>query len=212
MTPTRIYMKADGFDAHETRAMARDAVYIARRLAPKLSGASSRRFVPLHGDGYFGIAWMDSYIWFQEAGIRAFTMRSLAGKTIPMWINDPTGAVRRKNPKARVRTTASGKTQVLIFRRAAKQGQRKRVIGPGGVPRMVPMSYPGAPGRIAVREAAAPYTTQGRRGGAVAQGNVGVRWRNPGMLARNFLHEAMRQSALTHLVPVTTIYATDRAW
>jgi hypothetical protein len=210
--PDRLYMAVPGASALQCRSMAYTAVAAARRLAPKLSGASSRRFVPLWGTGFFGIAWMDSYVWFQEAGIRPFTMKSLAGKTIPMWINDPTGAERRKNPKAKVRVTASGNVQVLIFRRAARHGQRKVRIGPGGSVTTVPASYPGAPGRIAVREARRPYTTPGRIPGAIARGNVGVRWRNPGRLGRNFLHHALIQSANVAGYNAQPIYAADRPW
>jgi hypothetical protein len=208
--PDRLYMAVPGLGRYQARACAHQAVSEARRRAPKLSGASSRRFLPIWGEGWFGIYWADSYVWFQETGIAAFTMSKVAGKTIPMWINDPTGEERRNKPDARTRVTASGVVQVLIFRRAARQGQRKRVIGPGGVPREVPASYPGAPGRIAVREAPAPYTTPGRTPGAIAKGNVGVRWRHPGLMERNFLHEGLRVAALAHDIIPQPIYASDR--
>jgi len=171
------------------------AVEQARALAPKLSGDSARRFAPTSGDGFFGIRWLDAHVFYQEIGIRAFTMRSLAGKVVPMWINDPTGSERKKNPKARTRVTESGKVQVLIFRRAATFGERRQVTQPDGTERDVPAHYPGAPGRIFRREAAAPWTTPGRVGGRIAMGNVGVWWRHPGLGPRGFLSEGLRRSA-----------------
>jgi hypothetical protein len=210
--PDRLYMVVPDASAADCHQMARTAVSIARRLAPKLSGASSRRFEAVWGSGYFGIHWLDSYVWFQEQGIQPFTMKALAGKTIPMWINDPTGEERRKNPKAETRKTAAGVTQVLIFRKAAKLGQRKIVIGPRGTPRDVPASFPGAPGRIVIREARRPLTTAGRRPGAIARGNVGVRWRFPGLLARNFLQEGLRNAAVAHNHTPGQVYSSDRPW
>lgn len=163
-----------------------------------------------------GMASHNSYVWFQEQGIRPFTMFSLAGKTIPMWVDDPTGTERQKNPKAQVRTTLSGKTQVLIFRRAAMPGQTKKVrrktAGGTYEEYTVPMSYPGAPGRIARREAPQPWTTPGRRPGAIARGNVGVRWRHPGLAPRQFLNHAMTLAAEKGGIVPTRIYAADRGW
>lgn len=205
--PDRLYMRVEGLSAFTARSCAYRAVAEARRLAPKLSGASSRRFTAIWGPEWFGLAWADSYVWFQERGIRAFTMNNLAGKTIPMWVTDPTGEERRKNPRARTRTTASGVQQVLIFRKAAQRGQRKRVVGPGGALRDVPASYPGAPGRIAVREAGRPFTTPGKVGGAIARGNVGVRWRHPGLMNRDFLQEGLERAAVIHGVIPQPIYS-----
>lgn len=172
------------------------AVHNAQRLAPKLSGRSAARFLPLYGEGYFGVAWQDRYVWFQEAGISPFTNRALAGKTIPMWIDDPTGEERVKNPRAKTRVTESGKQQVLIFRRAAAMGARKQVRR-GGVTRDVPASYPGAPGRIGLREAPRPNTMPGRVAGRIARGNVGVRWRHPGLEPRGFIRQAIVATALS---------------
>jgi hypothetical protein len=172
------------------------AVRIAQYSAPKLTGLGAKNIFPLWGPGYFGVHFME-HMWFQNVGVRPQTMRWLAGKTIPMWIDDPTGAERRKNPKAKTRRTESGKIQVLIFRRAALPGQRKTVkktVGGVTITRDVPMSYPGAPGRIALREAPSPYTTPGRIAGRVAQGNVGVRWYFPGLAPRNFLDNALIQA------------------
>jgi hypothetical protein len=140
-------------------------------------------------------------------------MHRLAGKVIPMWINDPSGKEQQANPKARTRLTQDGRRQVLIFRRAANPGQRKMVtrrVGSNEVQVSVPMSFPGAPGRIARREPAAPDTPLGRLGGQVARGNVGVRWRHPGTFARFFLREGLLQAAYTHgLEPGAIMYASD---
>jgi hypothetical protein len=138
-----------------------------------------------------GMASHNSYVWFQEQGIRAFTMWSLKGKVIPMWVDDPTGTEREKNPKAQTRVTLSGKTQVLIFRRATN---------------------PGAPGRIAKREAPQPWTTAGRRPGAIARGNVGVKWSHPGLAPRKFLNHAVGAAARWGGIEPERIYAADRTW
>lgn len=185
---------------------------------PKMSGASAARLQPIYGKGFFGIAWMDSYVFFQDHGIRPFTMRSLAGKTIPMWIDDPTGQERAKNPKAKVRTTMSGKIQVLIFRRAANIGQRitkygrDKRTGQRIVISDKPASYPGAPGRIAQREAGRPSTREGKQGGQIARGNVGVRWRHPGIQPRLFLNNAVTLAAQWNGILPTRVYLCDRNW
>lgn len=193
-TPTKLYARVEGLTRPQARQCAEQATKTAVRLAPKLSGASSSRFSPIFDNGYFGITWLDNHVWYQNQGIKPFTNRALAGKVIPMWIDDPTGKVQRENPKAKTRTTESGKTQVLLIRRAAPIGARKKVMR-GGVMRDVPASYPGAPGRIRLREAGAPNTTQGKVGGQVARGNVGVRWRHPGLDKRSFLHEGILQAS-----------------
>lgn len=183
---------------------------------PKLTGRAASRMFPLYGSGYFGVGWTDNYVWFQEQGIRPFTMYSLAGKVIPLWVDDPTGTEREKNPKAQVRTTMSGKTQVLIFRKAAMPGQRRTVrrkVASGQYEEYtVPMSYPGAPGRIGKREAARPFTTPGRTPGAIARGNVGVRWRHPGLAPRQFLNHSMTLAAEQGGIVADRIYAADRGW
>lgn len=193
--PNRLVMVAQDLPVWRAQLAANDAVFIARTLAPKLTGMSSRNFIPLFGLGYFGIGWTEDYVWYQAMGIRAFTMYSLAGKTIPMWIDDPSGQMQRDNPKAETRHTASGKTQVLIFRKVAKYGQRK-MINRNGSRVSVPMSYPGAPGRINLREAPAPDTQVGKRGGQIAPGNVGVRWRHPGLAESSFHHRGWGASFL----------------
>jgi hypothetical protein len=217
-TPDRIIMIVPGLSGNRARAIAQAAVREARRKMPKMSGASAARLQPLYGKGYFGIWWADSYVFFQDHGIRPFTMRNLAGKTIPMWIDDPTGVERSKNPKAKVRTTRSGKIQILIFRRAANIGQRitKYKRDPKTGQRIVvsdkPASYPGAPGRIGVREAKSPSTRPGKLGGQIAKGNVGVRWRHPGLSPRLFLNNACTLAAQWNGILPVRVYLCDSTW
>jgi hypothetical protein len=214
--PDRLIMLIPGLSGPRARSMANGALREARRVMPKLTGRAASRIFPLYGSGYFGVGWLDNYVWFQEQGIRPFTMFALAGKIIPMWVNDPTGTERQKNPRAQVRTTMSGQTQVLIFRRAAMPGETRRVrrkVANGTYEEYtVAASYPGAPGRIGRREAGRPDTTEGRRGGAIAKGNVGVRWRHPGLAPRQFLNHAMTLAAEQGGVVPTRIYAADRGW
>lgn len=215
--PDRLIVVAPGMRPGMARIIAQEAVRIARRRAPKLTGKGARRLQPIYGKGYYGIFFGDSKMWFQEAGIRPFTMNRLAGKTIPMWIDDPTGAERSKNPKAKTRRTESGKTQVLIFRKAAQRGQRKTVrrkdkLTGETVTTTVPMSYPGAPGRIGRREMSAPWTRSGKLGGQIAGGNVGVRWRHPGMGAKKFMNSALTLASGNNGIVPTRVYACDSRW
>ena len=208
--PNRIVMGVPGLDVETARAVAINATRQARMFAPKLTVQSSSSFTPIYGEGWFGIAWNHPYIWFQEAGIKPFTMRSLAGKTIPMWVDDPDGteASKQKNPKTRV--TASGRRQTLIFRRAARIGQRKDVwrnVGGQMVKVNVPASYPGAPGRIAVNRSRG-LIRQGDvnpgvgNPGQIAKGNVGVRWRHPGLHPSRFLARGVHYAAIQYGIPV----------
>jgi hypothetical protein len=216
--PDRMIMFIPGLKPTRARTIANMAVAEARRKMPKSSGRAASRLQPLYGKSFFGVRWMDSYIWFQERGINPFTMRSLAGKVIPMWIDDPTGSERAKNPRAKVRTTVSGKTQVLIFRRAARLGQRvtryrrNTQTGERQVVEDRPASYPGAPGRIAVREAGSPLTTPGRVGGRIAKGNVGVRWRHPGLDGRQFLNNGLTMACQWNGILPVRIYVADSTW
>lgn len=214
--PDRLIMIVPRLSGTRARSCALAALREARRTMPKLTGASASRLQPLYGAGYFGLMWADSYVWFQEQGIRAFTMFALAGKTIPMWIDDPTGSERQKNPRARTRVTLSGKVQVLIFRKAAQIGAtktvRKKVANGTWEEHSVPASYPGASGRVGKREAARPWTTPGRTPGAIARGNVGVRWRHPGLAPRKFLNHAMSVAAAQAGISPERIYAADRSW
>lgn len=208
--PDRLVMHVPGVSEAECRIAALEAVSIAKSIAPKLSGRSAARLEPLFAEGLFGVRWLDSHVWFQEQGIKPFTMTKLAGKTIPMWIDDPTGTERARNPKLRSRITASGKVQVLIFRRAARMGQRK-LVQRGATLVDVPASYPGAPGRIAAREARQPYTTPGKVGGQIARNNVGVRWRHPGIAPRQHIAHSIQQAANRVGLPLGPVIAGTAA-
>jgi hypothetical protein len=213
--PDRMIMIVPRLSGPRARRTANDAVRLARRLMPKMTGRAASRMFPIYGTGYFGIGWQDPYVFFQENGIRPFTMFKLAGRTIPMWIDDPAGTERQRNPRAKTRTTLSGKIQVLIFRRAAQMGQTKTVrtkVAGQWESRTVPMSYPGAPGRIGRREAARPWTTTGRQGGQIAQANIGVRWRHPGLAPRKFLNRSMTLAAQQAGILPLRIYVADRNW
>lgn len=208
--PDRLYVVAPGLDAEHAQRLADAAVRYAQAISPKLSGRMARNLLPVSGTGFFGIRWLDNYTWFQESGIGAFTMRNLAGKTIPMWVDDPTGTEAQKNPKAKTRITESGKRQVLIFRRVGKIGARK-FVRRSGVMTSVPQSYPGAPGRIAQREYLAyPGRSTGRIARVAWRPNIGVRWRYPGLQGRFFLHRALEATAKANGI-VPRIHADRRA-
>lgn len=142
----------------------------AKEGSPKSSGRASDSIQPIYGPGWFGIKWDQPYLWYQDQGIGPYTMRSLRGKVIPMWIEDEDGTEARKIPlrdrARRMRVTRDGRRQVLIFRKATK---------------------PGAPGRIGKRTRNAD--------GRIAKGNVGVKWRHPGLPRRGFLSSAVTESA-----------------
>jgi hypothetical protein len=215
--PDRLIMLVPGLSGGRARIIANMAVSEARKKMPKLTGYSASRIFPLYGKGFFGIGFADSYVWFQENGIRPFTMYNLAGKTIPMWIDDPTGTERLKNPKAKTRVTLSGKLQILIFRKVAQIGATKVVTRrnryTGAIEKTtVPASYPGAPGRIGRREAGAPQTREGKKGGQIAAGNVGVKWRHPGIAPRKFLNNSITLAAQWNGILPTRIYVADRNW
>jgi hypothetical protein len=214
--PDRLIMVVPDLDAVSAKYLAIEAVHIARMRMPRVTGATANRLVPVSDEKWFGIYFPDSYTWFMEHGSQPFTMRSLAGKTIPMWITDTDGSVRRKNPKAKVRTTLDGRIQVQIFRRAARIGQKKMVTRPskfGGAPLTyaVPASYPGAPGRINRRESPYGWTESGHQANAIAQGNTGVKWRHPGLRAMQFLNSAIAQAAFESGLMIDTVYAVDGA-
>jgi hypothetical protein len=190
--PDRLIVIMPGLQTSDAKSLADYALKIAVVRSPKMTGISSKQLKAIYGPNFYGIQWFEDYVWYQESGTKPFTMFALAGKVIPMWISDPTGFERKKNPKARTRTTASGTVQVLIFRRAAKPGQRKttrRRVGGQWVSVSVPMSYPGAPGRIALRGAAGQILSPS------SNRHIGVRWRNPGLGARQFLHYSLIDSA-----------------
>jgi len=211
--PDRIVMGVPGVDETLARALAINATRQARMFAPKLTVQSSSNFVPIWGEGWFGIRWEHQYIWFQEAGIKPFTMRSLAGKVIPMWVDDTDGSEASKQKQPKTRTTASGRQQTLIFRRAARIGQRKDVwrnVGGRMVKVNVPASYPGAPGRIAVNRSRG-LIRQGDvspgvgNPGQIAKGNVGVRWRHPGLNPSRFLARGVHAAAVQYGIPVGAV-------
>jgi hypothetical protein len=210
--PEAMFAKVKGLDAFRARRLAQQAVDQARLVAPKgylavgESGMASR-LEPYFGRGYFGIRWVDQYAWFQENGAKPFTMSNLQGKTIPMWLKDPTGNERVKNPKAKTRVRPDGVVEVLIFRRAAMKGQRKTITTKYGNKRIVPASYPGAPGRIALREARHPHTSPGKAAGAISSPNVGVRWRNPGLNGRHFMQHGIEVAGSQYGVVIQSIVA-----
>ncbi len=215
--PDRLIIVIPDMRPAQARRVALEATRMARRLMPKMTGDGARKLQPLYGRGYYGIFFGAPYIWYQENGIRPFTMNKLAGKTIPMWIDDPTGQERIKNPKAKTRVTASGKVQVLIFRKAAQKGQYKTVKrknkSTGQMQdTMVPRSWPGAPGRIGVREASNPRTRSGKVGGQIAKGNVGVRWRHPGLTPRKFMNSSLTLVSGLHGILPTRVYVCDSKW
>jgi hypothetical protein len=216
--PTQIVLGAPGLTTERAKRLAISATEVAKGFAPRASGQAALRMTPIWGEGWFGIHWLDDYLYFQEMGIRPFTMHSLAGKTIPMWVNDPDGteAAKQKNP--RTRTTVDGRRQTLIFRRAARHGQRKTVnrqTGRGVERVSVPASYPGAPGRIAVNRSQGilragsvigPHINRGQ----IMRGNVGVRWRHPGLNPAGFCARGMYAAAVNDGLPVEGIeYLTD---
>jgi hypothetical protein len=212
--PDRLYIKAPEYNDRQCEYLAKQAAAFTRAIAPKLSGRGAAGIKPYWGRGFFGIRWDHSYMWYQEKGTNPFTMRSLAGKTIPMWIDDPTGSERRANPKAKTRIVANGRTQVLIFRKAAKIGSRKRVAVRDGKGRLlrhktVPRSYPGAPGRIARTTYHEQYGTHtGKIAKLLPRPHVGVRWRNPGIVGREFMHYSLLEVAQMARVADTTIHST----
>jgi hypothetical protein len=203
-------------DGEPTSELAARAVAAAQEVMPKVTGHLAGTLRPIFGSNFFGIYFPDRRIWFLEQGTRAHTMHSLAGKTVPMWIDDPSGSVRRENPKAKVRTTVDGRTQVQLFRRVGtKSGYRawqSKVIRMtrSGV-RVARYKYPGAAGRIARREAAKPLTSAGRTGGRIARGNVGVAWRNPGIQGRQMLNFAMTIAAEESDIDLTHLFLVDEA-
>lgn len=214
--PDRMLAIEAGLDARVCDQIARYAVQTAQQLAPKMSGSSAASLEPVSSEGIYGIYFPSPVLWYQDHGTRPFTMRSLEGKTIPMWLDDPSGTLRAKNPKAKTRTTASGRFQVLVFRKAARKGQQRTKMVKNRetgqmVPKLVAASYPGAPGRINQREAGSPNTTPGRVAGAIAPGNGGVRWRHPGLTPRLFMGYSIHQAALHYGVNPLRLYIADGA-
>jgi hypothetical protein len=48
--------------------------------------------------------------------------------------------------------------------------------------------------------------------GAVARGNVGTRWRHPGLAPRKFLNHSMALAAQQGGINPVRVYAADRSW
>lgn len=180
--PDRLITFVDGLRTPRAYGIAQQALREARRKAPRRSGWSANRLYAIYGYGFYGIAWSDTYVWYLENGINPFTMWALQGKTIPMWVKDPGGIERAKNPKIKTRTNLDGVTEVLIFRKATR---------------------PGAPGRIG--------TPRGK-GGRIAPGNVGVKWRHPGLAPRKFLNNAISLAAQWNGILLTRVYVADANW
>lgn len=210
--PDRLYVLSPEYNDKQCEMLAKQAAALARVMAPKLSGRGAAGIKPYWGPGYFGVRWDRSHMWYQEKGTSPFTMKSLAGKTIPMWIDDPTGTEARANPKAETRITENGRKQVLIFRKAAKIGARKKVAQRDGKGRIrgwrsVPQSYPGAPGRIARTTYNEAYGHTGRIAKLVPRAHVGVRWRNPGIVGREFLAYSLQEVARMAQVSNFTVHS-----
>lgn len=188
-------VRVDGLAAADARRLSHAAARRARQLAPRLSGEGARSITPHHGPGFFGVRWAAEHLWHQEMGTARRTMTQLAGKTIPMWVDDPTGRLSRGDPKARSRVV-SGRRQVLVFRRAAPVGQTKLVGQPGRMTR-VPAAYPGA---------RTPAGDKGQGPRPSGHRRSPVRWRHPGITGRSFLGRALRETARDAGVPSPEVY------
>lgn len=199
--PDRMIMLDEDLSPREASYVATDAAQRARLLLPRVSGRTARRLEPISGEGWFGVYFPDPTVWYLERGTKPFTMRSLAGRTVPMWITDTDGTERAKNPKAQTRITEDGRHQVLIFRKAAQIGAQKTKVTKDGRMVSTPMSYPGAPGRIGTRD---PYPQ-------IGAGNVGVRWRHPGISGQGYLNQAVSEAAIAAGLNADTIYVADGA-
>lgn len=204
-----LIVEIPGLSYNDAAFYAQEAQYEARKRAPKLSGESAKRIYAVYDEGWFGLHWLDDHVWFQEAGIRPFTMNSLQGKVIPMWVSDDDHKLRTENPKIETKTTADGRTLVRIFRRAANKGERKivrRRQGGATIEVSVPRSYPGAPGRINRRHTETDRSL-GKVAGRIAPTNVGVRWRHPGLASKGFMFQSLmavvRQNDLERSTVIT---------
>jgi hypothetical protein len=196
-----IVIMRDADDPLVMETLANESVEQAKKIMPKITGALAHSLSPVHGNNFFGIYFPDKRAWYLEQGTNPFTMKSLAGKTIPMWIDDPDGEVaKEEGPKAKTRVTADGRRQTLIFRHAAPIGSRKMVFKRGQWV-SVPRSYPGAPGRINNRSS----------NGRIAAGNVGVRWRHPGIESRHYLNRSIEEVAFRYGIFPDRVYLIDAA-
>lgn len=214
--PDRLWVSAPGVSAKDCAVLARMAASRAQSIAPKVSGAGARGIKPVSGRGFFGLSWDQTHLWYVEEGTKARTMRSLAGKIIPMWLGDPLGRLHRENPKAETRVTVDGRHEVLIFRRVAKIGQTKNAIRRDSQGRLqvrpVPASYPGAAGRINLRQFPdfPNGTGNGRIMSTIERPHVGVRWRHPGIIGKHFMAHAITSVCREYAIPASKINATYR--
>jgi hypothetical protein len=189
-TPNVIFMAVPGLSLEDARRLAIQSYRLSVQAVPKRSKKLSLSLEPFWAPGQFGVSWTVDYAFYQEEGIRPFTMKSLAGKTIPMWVQDH--KLRDENPKIETKVE-SGVLRVLIFRKAAPIGSRK-IVRRNGRDVNVPRSYPGAPGRIASRYSE-PIVPPGKYAGMIARGNVGVRWRHPGLDRKGFITDSIVSTA-----------------
>lgn len=205
-TPRQAVMGVPGVDVEETQRMAERAAQLTKQYLPRATGAAAGGVSPIWGEEWFGVEWKQDSVWFQDQGIQPFTMRNLAGKTIPMWVKDKSGELRRNNPKIKTRVRAdTGETEVMIFRKAAPIGQRRQDwrMRNGRLERVdVPASYPGAPGRIAVNRSQGQIRDDD---GKISKGNVGVRWRHPGLDGGAYIARGMSDAAAEFGVPVEDV-------
>lgn len=152
---------------------------LVKEMAPKVSGRGAASLRPAHGEGWFGLYFppATSYMMLVNEGTKPRIMTSLAGKTIPMWINDPDGSmaadIRPQDQASRVRITEDGRRQVKIFRKAAPIGSTKLAVRRDGSLTRVPRAYPGAIKRGADGRLAGRY------------------WRHPGTTGRQFAQDAL---------------------
>ena len=224
--PHQAVMGIPGMDIEQAELVATKALERTKDYLPRATGGSSATLATIFGHEWFGLEWDADAIWYQEEGIKPFTMRSLAGKTIPMWVKDRDGSMRTKNPKIKQRTRAdTGEIEVLIFRKAAQLGARKescKVIKGKLVQQNVPASYPGAPGRIAVNRSQGvirqgDVDPNASNPGQIAKKNVGVRWRHPGLDAGRYMVRGMTDAAeyfgypvqQVDYLPVNTLFTGD---
>ena len=155
---------------------AQEAAALAREMAPRVSGQGARGLTPAFGDGWIGIWSRQSHMLHVNEGTRPRIMTELAGKTIPMWVNDRDGSMTESIPLAkraeRTRVTEDGRRQVKIFRKAAPIGSTKIVPNARGRLIQVPRAYPGARKRVSGRFA-------------------GRYWRHPGISGQQFVQDAL---------------------
>jgi hypothetical protein len=216
IVPDRMWVSAPGVSTSDCRHLAALCASRAQSIAPKVSGAGARGIKPISGDGFFGLSWDQTHLWYVEEGTAARTMRSLAGRIIPMWLPDPLGRLHREYPKNETRVTVDGRHEVLIFRRVAKIGQTKNVIRRDSHGRLQvrskPASYPGAAGRINLRQFPdfPNGTGNGRIMSTIERPHVGVRWRHPGIVGKHFMAHSITSVCQEYGIGAKRINATFR--